>query len=266
MLRALALLPALLATLPIEGSAQERRAIPVSFMSEGGIRIAADYLRPRGSKPVLVMLHGVGAGRREWDPLVAEAAKLGFGTLQFDARGHGGSGGPSYTTFQTQESWEAVGKDFSGALAFLESRGFPPERTALVGASIGANLALREALREPRIPFVVLLSPGMDYQGVRLKPDFLRYGRPVLAAAAPGDAYSMRTCQELAPALKRQDSRFLQAASGHGAQMLAGEVNRPFLRELLRWLSDRAASSQAETPASPKAQPARRPAANPPSP
>ena len=260
------LLPALLALLPVAGSAQERRPIPVRFQTEDGIRIAADYLRPRGAKPVLVMLHGVGAGRREWDPLAAEAAKLGFGTLQFDARGHGESGGPPYTTFRTQESWEAIEKDIEGALAFLKSRGFPPERTALVGASIGANLVLRKGLREPRIPFIVLLSPGLSYQGVRVKPDFLRFARPVLMAAAPNDAYSMRTCQELAPALRPPDSRFLQAAAGHGAQMLNGEVNRPFVKELLRWLCDRAASSRAGTPASPEARPTRQPASTSPSP
>ncbi|HAH07565.1 MAG TPA: hypothetical protein DCM05_13775 [Elusimicrobia bacterium] len=250
------MLPGLLAVallLPAPAAGQERRPIAVSFLSPEGLRIAADYLRPRGGKPVLVMLHGVGAGRREWDPLVFEAARLGFGTLQFDARGHGESGGPPYTTFLTPEHWEALGRDIEGALSFLRGRGFPPERVGLVGASIGANLALKVAAREPRVLFVVLLSPGMSYHGVRLKPDLLHFDRPVLMAAAPDDAYSMRTCRELAPALKRPGGRFLQAAAGHGAQMLSGEVNRPFLKELLRWLSDRAASSRGKPPASPAA-------------
>lgn len=241
---------------------QERRPIAVSFLSEDGLRIAADYLRPRGGKPVLVMLHGVGAGRREWDFLVSEAGKLGFGALQFDARGHGESGGPPFTTFRTPGQWEDIGKDIEGALAFLRGRGFSPERVGLVGASIGANLALKAGGRERRIPFVVLLSPGMDYQGVRLKPDLLRFDRPLLAAAAPDDAYALRTCQELAPALKRPGGRFLQAAAGHGAQMLSGEANRPFLRELLRWLSERAASAPAKRgePASPASSKPRGPA------
>ena len=220
------------------------------FLTSDGVRIAADYLRPHGSKPVLVMLHGVGAGRREWDTLVAEAGKLGFGALQFDARGHGESGGPPYTTFGDAKAWEAIGKDIEAALDFLKSRGFPAERAALVGASIGANLMVRHAGKNPRIPFAVALSPGIDYRGVKIKADFLRFDRPVLLAGAPSDPFAFRTCRELAPLARNPESRFFQAASGHGAQMLSGDVNRPFLGELLRWLSARAASSPA--PAKPK--------------
>ncbi|MBI5242312.1 MAG: alpha/beta fold hydrolase [Elusimicrobia bacterium] len=236
----------------VRAQAAEQRIVPVRFISTDGVHIAADYLRPRGGKPVLVMLHGLGAGRREWDPLVAELRKLGYGALQFDARGHGESGGPSYKTFQRPEDWEAIGRDIAAALAFLKSRGFPPERSGLAGASIGANLMLRSAAKEPRIPFVILLSPGMDYQGVRMKADFKRFDRPALLAGAADDAYALRTCRELAPAARHEASRFARAASGHGAQMFSGELNRPFVKELLRWLSERAAAPAAPAKPRPK--------------
>ena len=233
-------------------AAARQGPVAAHFLSQDGIRIAADYLRPRGNKPVLVLLHGLGAGRREWDPFVAELEKLGFGSLQFDARGHGQSGGPPYTTFRNTQDWEAIGKDIEAALAFLKSRGFPSERVALAGASVGANLMLRQAVKDARIPFAVILSPGLDYQGIRIKADFLRFDRPVLLASAPGDPYAFRTCEELAPLARNPASRFVQAAAGHGAQMFSGDVNRPFVRELLRWLSARAASSP--EPAKPKAK------------
>ena len=68
-----------------QSAARDRpRPIAVGFQTEDGIRIKADFARPRGAKPVVVMLHGVAAGRREWDPLVAELRLLGFGTLQLD--------------------------------------------------------------------------------------------------------------------------------------------------------------------------------------
>lgn len=227
---------------------QERsRPIVVSFQTEDGIRIKADFSRPRGAKPVVVMLHGVAAGRGEWNPLSAELRVLGFGTLQLDARGHGESGGPRFDTFLTPESWEALGKDLDAALLFLRSRGYGEERTALAGASIGANLALRCALRHPKVGWVVLLSPGIVYHGLRIKPDFLRFERPVLMAAAPDDPFATKSCEELAPYARNSAARFLRAGSGHGAQMFSGEVNRGFLKELLRWMNERPSSGKGKT-------------------
>ncbi len=227
-----------------QAPAQERpRPIAVGFQTEDGVRIKADFSRPRGAKPVVVLLHGVAAGRREWDPLVSELRLLGFGTLQLDARGHGESGGPRFDTFRTPESWEALGKDLDAALLFLRSRGYGEERAALAGASIGANLALRCAVRHPKVGWVVLLSPGIAYQGLRIKPDFLRFERPVLLAAAPDDPYATKSCEELSPYARNPAARFLRAGSGHGAQMFSGEVNRLFLRELLRWMSERSSSA-----------------------
>jgi alpha-beta hydrolase superfamily lysophospholipase len=231
-----------------QSSAQERPPpIAVGFQTEDGIRIKADFTRPRGAKPVVVMLHGVAAGRREWDPLVSELRLLGFGTLQLDARGHGESGGPRFDTFRTPESWEALGKDLDAALLFLRSRGYGEERAVLAGASIGANLVLRCAVRHPLVGWVVMLSPGIAYQGLRIKPDFLRFERPVLMAAAPDDPYATKSCEELSPYARNPAVRFLRAGSGHGAQMFSGEVNRPFLKELLRWMSERSSSAARKT-------------------
>ena len=231
-----------------QAPARERpRPIAVGFQTEDGIRIKADFSRPRGAKPVVVMLHGVAAGRREWDPLVAELRLLGFGTLQLDARGHGESGGPRFDTFRTPESWEALGKDLDAALSFLKTRGYGEERTALAGASIGANLALRCAVRHPGVGWVALLSPGIAYQGLRIKPDFLRFERPVLLAAAADDPYATKSCEELSPYARNPAARFLRAGSGHGAQMFSGEVNRSFLKELLRWMNERSSSAAKKT-------------------
>ena len=111
---------------------------------------------------------------------------------------------------------------------------------------------LRQAVKNARVPFAVILSPGMDYQGIRIKSDFLRFDRPLLLASAPSDPYAFRTCQDLAPLARNPASRFIRAAAGHGAQMFSGDVNRPFVRELLRWLSARAASSPGPAKPNPK--------------
>lgn len=217
----------------------------VSFETGDGLRLEADYLPARGGKPVLVLLHGVGASRREWDPFVDRLAKNGFGALQVDARGHGGSGGPRSESFRSEADWRALGADLDAALLWLKAQGVPEEKTAFMGASIGANHALLAAARHPKTPFAVLLSPGLDYRGVRVEEAYRAFERPLFVAAAPNDPYSMGSCRALAAGDggKPRAARFVAGGSGHGAGLLSGEVNRPFVEELLRWLSERAASS-----------------------
>jgi alpha-beta hydrolase superfamily lysophospholipase len=242
-----------------EGQSPPRKAVIVHFAASDGVRIEADFLRPRGEKPALVLMHGLGASRREWDPFAAELARAGFGVLQVDGRGHGRSGGPRYTEFRGTADWDAAGRDLLAAVDFLKSRGIPARRVGLMGASIGANLSLRAAVSSPEVPFAVLLSPGMDYQGIRIKPDFMKFDRPLLLAAAPDDPYAMRTCLELAMGFKNPVDSLIKAATGHGAQMFSGESNRPFARDLLRWLFDRAqglkASPRRPSAASPSSSP-----------
>ncbi|MFA6091925.1 MAG: alpha/beta fold hydrolase [Elusimicrobiota bacterium] len=236
----LSLFSSLLLAFPV--CAQSSRV--VEFAAKDGVRLQADYRPARKAAPVIVMLHGVGASRREWDPIVPDLQKLGFGVLQFDARGHGASGGAPYSSYRTAQDWLALGQDLDAAIDFLKKNGVPEGRIGLMGASIGANLSLRAALAHPKIPFAVLLSPGWDYRGVESAESFLRFQKPLLYAASADDPYSAETCRRFSLSAKNRAALFIQGGSGHGVQMFSGEVNRRFRKELLRWLSGRAASSR----------------------
>ena len=50
--------------------------------------------------------------------------------------------------------------------AMVEREDVDETNTAIIGASIGANMALVTAANEAEIDTVVLLSPGLDYFGV----------------------------------------------------------------------------------------------------
>ena len=158
-------------------------AAPVSFKSPDGWTIRADYTPPRKGRPVAILAHGVAAGKGEWTPLRKALAARGVGSLAIDLRGHGESlDGPSGKTdfrgFDAARTWPDCRQDIEAAAAYLQKRGVGPKRIGYVGASIGANLA---SWAQPRPRFLVLLSPGLDYRGVRLSrvPDEL----PVLVAA-----------------------------------------------------------------------------------
>ena len=206
----------------------------VRFRSEDGVALVADYRTPAAGKPVLVLLHGLGAGRGEWSLFTAALAAKGYGSLAVDARGHGESGGPRYTAFRSPEAWLALEKDVDAAVDFLaKKKGLSSGRIALGGASMGANIAIRAAARL-KPPFALLFSPGIDYQGVEAQPGLVGFGGPVVLAAAADDAYAATSCMALKPLLRDRRSRMLRAASGHGARMFEGPANQPFVRELLK--------------------------------
>ena len=55
----------------------------------------------------------------------------------------------------------------------------------IAGASIGANLAVLDAADDPGVRSIALLSPGLDYRGLRIEAAMKKYGaRPALLAGA----------------------------------------------------------------------------------
>jgi len=203
---------------------------PARFPAAGGWTIAASYRPPDGKRGrVVLLVHGVGAGKGEWDPLAQELWKRGIGTLAIDLRGHGESAARAeqWRDFDMTGEWPRCEGDLEAALAFLKKRGVSASRVGAVGGSIGANLVSQLAARHPELRFAALLSPGADYRGV--SPASLK-GRRVLVAASPGDAYAYQTARALE---SRDKARFLEAGAGHGAQLLR---DPDFLKALVDWI------------------------------
>lgn len=209
-------------------AAAEPALKPVRFATADRVTLAALYKAPPGKKArVVILVHGVGAGKGEWDELAQALWGRGFGTLAIDLRGHGESTGGDYRAFDKKGEWPRAINDLTAAFAFLKKKGFKPSRVGAIGGSIGANLVSQLAAKNPGMPFVCLLSPGMDYRGV--EPAELK-GRRVLVAASPSDAYAFAAAKELAA---RDGSKLLTAKQGHGAQMLR---EPEFVDALLDWI------------------------------
>jgi len=208
----------------------ERNAFPRDAPARS--RFASDDRRHKGD--VAILIHGVGAGHGEWSDFEPRLWKLGMGTLAIDLRGHGESDhGPSGNRVWSQFSdidWVAAKNDILAAVNFLRRRGFSKNRIGLIGGSIGANLASRAAVGL-HLPWAVLLSPGGQYRGVRLE---IESGPHFCVAASPQDGYAFQTGLAL---LEEPNVVFLQATSGHGAQMLA---HPEFVDSLLSWIKKNA--------------------------
>lgn len=204
--------------------------------------LTGDYSPPAGSqKPFLILLHGLGSHRGEWQPLVHLARSRGWGTLAYDLRGHaesrrtvsGAAVDYSLPAFGRDPSfWRAFAADLAEAAGFVRARGVPLERVFYVGASLGANVCLLAA--EEREPAgIVLLSPGFEYAGLRTEAAMTRVRAPALLVAAEPDRYAFASAERLAELSHgRADTIFLERggpAGAHGAQLFDGGLEKRIL-------------------------------------
>ncbi len=203
----------------------------VTFKTADGWTIAALYRPPRQGGAVLILAHGVGSSKWEWAGFASRLAAKGVGTLALDLRGHadskkGPKGERSYQDFDADGEWPRAVADLEAGAAWLKARGVADGRIALGGASIGANLASRAAAARPKTPFLLLLSAGPDYRGVKL----LRPGTKTLAVASPPDQGADLTLRPLAavPGVEA-----FEAPSGHGVQMFADPAT---LDKVVAWV------------------------------
>lgn len=217
---------------------------PVSWRAEG-VQLVGSFRAPKGKRNLWILLHGLGSNRGEWEEFAKAVAEKGDGVLAFDLRGHGESthnpAGREPLNFQNWKTagpgspWEAMVGDVETAVAFMhKTYGFEENRIGLGGASLGANLALAYGAKNPKLIGVLLLSPGMDYAGIRTEKPFATYGsRPLFLAASPGDEYAFMTVQTLA---KQRGDSGLQVAAGptaeHGVNMFKDPA---FTQRVLAW-------------------------------
>lgn len=115
----------------------------------GGLSVAVTDV---GSGPPVVLLHGLGCGRRMWFHQI-RALRRRFRVIAYDLRGHGQSDAPAEAT---DYSAAHLTRDFIGVLDALKI-----ERTAVVGFSLGGGPALGLAAGKPeRVSRLVLADVG----------------------------------------------------------------------------------------------------------
>jgi len=172
------------------------RAVQLPPAADGFVARATVY-RGEGVDAV-VLVHGVGGDQRMWAPLVARMrhAWPARTVLTVDLRGHGesvrrpeGSALRWESLGDTPEGWAATTEDVAAGVRLMLTEG--ARRVVLVGAGLGATAALRAAAELPQVRGVVMLSPGLAYQGLRVEDAFRAYvasGRPALLWARADDA------------------------------------------------------------------------------
>ncbi len=196
-----------------------------------GLNLVGTYYAPGGMRPPAAGGRGrlmVGRARSSWDDYARQLTSAGYAVFALDMRGHGDTGGAV--------DWNVAGNDIQQVWNNLSTKtDIDPDRMALVGASIGANMALVAGANEAGVRTVVLLSPGLDYAGVTTEAAMVAYGdRPVLIIASQEDTYAANSSRNLEEAAIGEARLVMYQNAGHGTHMLASETGLGKL--MIEWL------------------------------
>ncbi len=201
----------------------------VTLTTTDDVTIVGTYTDGSSSKAV-ILLHQLNHDKSSWNLFSEVLNARGYAVLAIDLRGHGESQG-SWQSF-TDKGFQAMTKDVDAAAAFLNQRGQPV--VAVLGASIGANTALRYASDHKTL--VVLFSPGLSYHGIDVNN--VTTPAPVLTIVADGDSYSLDSSREIdANNLFGKHELLVVPGRAHGTYLLDDENVRA---KILKFLDENA--------------------------
>lgn len=181
-------------------------------------------------KPGVILLHMLGRTRTDWNSVAEWLQGIGYAVITLDLRGHGQSSG-NYQQF-TPLDYNAMVNDVLAAKNVLGINRADVSRLSIIGASIGANIALQYAKDDPDVKTAVLLSPGLDYRGV--KTSTVTTDIPLLIVASMDDQYSTESSQAIADNNAYTELKLYQNA-GHGTNMFQQPDLAP---TILDWLKE----------------------------
>ena len=223
----------LLAALPAVARAETR----VTIRTADGVTLVGTYFESRTRPaPAVLLLHMLTRSRSDWESLGRLLAAEGIAALAIDFRGHGDS---AHLASAVPDDLTVFMRDVVAAIKFLQARtDVRSGHIGIAGASVGATLAAMAAAADPTIRALALLSPGLDYRGLRLDAPMRKYGaRPVLLVASSEDHYAVRSAREIGTAQDPSRELRVLTAAGHGTTMLTRVPD--LARTIVEWFGRR---------------------------
>jgi dienelactone hydrolase len=215
----------------------------VMLKTSDGIQLAANF-RPAaegssGKVPAFICIPMLSRTKSDYDSFTELLSEVGIASLAIDVRGHGEStmGGKIRFRSFNEKQWNECLKDVNAAIGWLKSRPEVDQRyIGLIGASIGANFALKAGNRDD-IRLVIALSPGLDYKGVKIEEDAAKIGpKAVYIICTDGDAVAKEAADKLSQIMNpATEVKIIENEKSHGTEMF----RIPFFQEgLIRWITD----------------------------
>jgi dienelactone hydrolase len=208
-------------TIPSEAS--------VKFTTIDGWTIQGVLYNGTGSN--ILLLHGLGDHNSAWAEFARVLKQEGYTVLAIDLRGHGKSTmddgiNRSWQGFTTRD-FSSMANDASAAQQFLGGN------ITIMGASIGANIAVNYAASSDKVTSLVLFSPGLDYKGITAEAPMKIFRGSAFFLAGDIDTYSASSAQRLYDLAKGKKKIEVYKTSNHGTQLLSDAVVQ---NDVLSWL------------------------------
>jgi dienelactone hydrolase len=183
----------------------------VTMRTEDGVTLAGTYFEAsRRPAPGIILLPMLTRTHEDWAAAGAKLADAGYAVIAIDFRNGGDADAAS------------LALDIKVAKAFLRDRPeVMPNAFGIAGASIGANMAVIDAADDPMVQSIALLSPGLDYRGLRTEAPMKKFGaRPALLVSSTKDPYAWRSVKTLAALGPGTREVRLSDALAHGTVLL----------------------------------------------
>lgn len=195
----------------------------ITLKTEDDVELSALY-RNSGQEKIAILLHMMPSTKESWHVFADRLLQAGYASIAIDERGHGQStmgGTLNYKNF-TDTQQQAKRLDVEATIAFAKDEGFYEEKMVIIGASIGANLAIQALVDHQEIDLAIALSPGLNYHGLKTEPFIHQFhnGQRVILVASDDDPESFESIQKLHLANPTQTLLMNRSGIGHGTTML----------------------------------------------
>ncbi len=210
----------------------------VTLTTSDGITIKGTYYNAsEEGGPGVILLHMLSRNRGDWQEFARRLQNLDYRVLAIDLRGHGESD-LDWREFMPGEGFTDLVMDVTAAKEYLLEEGTGEKNIVIIGGSIGSNLALNYAAGDKDIKGVVLISPGLDYRGVKTEGAMIAYGeRPVFIIASEGDTYSAESSRKLYSLAKGDAKIKIYPADAHGTWILQSLDSEEMILEWVQEVS-----------------------------
>jgi len=215
---------AIVAAVPLEAAGRA-----VGFRTADGRAVAGLLFdAPTRPAPAVVLVPMLGRPKDDWEPVAERLVEANISALAIDL--------PATTLPPDAGELQRWHEPIGAAVAYLAGRPADVRTMAIgvAGASLGANLAVLAAASDPAIRSIALVSPSLEYRGVRIELPLAQYGaRPALLIASVHDPYTVRSVRILAQDTSGTREVRWSSAPAHGTILLTRDGD--LVRQLVEW-------------------------------
>jgi len=201
----------------------------VTFRSASGATVTGLMIDARERPaPAVVLVPMLGRPKDDWQAVAQRLADVNISALAIDL--------PSTTVPEDPGALLGWHEGIGAAVGYLGGRpaDVRPGAIGVAGVSLGANLTLVAAAPDPRIRSIALVSPSLDYRGVRIEALLPQYGdRPALLMASVHDPYAARSVRGLAQDASGAREVRWSSIPAHGSVLLSRDAD--LARALVEW-------------------------------